>query len=90
VGAGRSEALQCLFGISVKTKGTVRLNGVPLNIASPHEAIAAGLSYVPEDRQVQGAVLPFGIRENTTLASLDQHSSGGFLSRSRERDVTRK
>jgi rhamnose transport system ATP-binding protein len=90
VGAGRSEAMQCLFGISAKTKGTIQLNGAALNINSPADAIAAGISYVPEDRQVQGAILPMGIRENTTLASLGQHSSKGFLSRLSERKVTRR
>jgi rhamnose transport system ATP-binding protein len=90
VGAGRSEAMQCLFGISRKTKGTVQLHGAPIDIHSPSDAIAAGISYVPEDRQVQGAVLPLGIRENITLASLDQHSSGSFLSRFSERQAVRK
>jgi rhamnose transport system ATP-binding protein len=90
VGAGRSEAMQCLFGISQKTKGDVKLNGTAIHIKSPTDAIAAGISYVPEDRQVQGAVLPFGIRENTTLASLDQHVQKGFLSLFSEFNATRK
>jgi rhamnose transport system ATP-binding protein len=90
VGAGRSETMQCLFGISEKIKGTVKLDRSILNITSPSEAISAGISYVPEDRQVQGAVLPLGIRENTTLASLDQHAGNGFLSRLSERKTTRK
>ena len=89
VGAGRSELMQALFGITRATRGTVRLGGRPLKITDPADSIAAGIAYVPEDRQHQGAVLPLGIRQNTTLASLGQHSRRGFLSRASERAATR-
>jgi rhamnose transport system ATP-binding protein len=90
VGAGRSEAMQCLFGISARSRGQVRVNGSEVAISSPTDAIAHGISYVPEDRQVQGAVLPLGIRENTTLASLVQHTQHLLLSASSEREATRR
>jgi rhamnose transport system ATP-binding protein len=89
VGAGRSEAMQCLFGMSPPTRGKVSIGGHPVEIHGPPDAIAAGIAYVPEDRQHQGALLPLGIRENTTLASLAQHVRGLFLSRSSERVATR-
>jgi rhamnose transport system ATP-binding protein len=44
---------------------------------------------VPEDRQHQGAILPLGIRENATLASLGQHLRGVFLAQASERQATR-
>jgi rhamnose transport system ATP-binding protein len=89
VGAGRSEAMQALFGISRALSGQIKVKGEAVKIASPAEAIAKGISYVPEDRQVQGAVLPMGVRENTTLASLSKHVRKGLLSSVSERDVTR-
>ncbi len=89
VGAGRSEAMQCLFGMSAASSGRVTLNGTPLTIASPVDAIAAGISYVPEDRQEQGAILPLGIRENITLASIATHVRNFFLSRPSELDAVR-
>jgi rhamnose transport system ATP-binding protein len=89
VGAGRSEAMQALFGISMALGGQIKVKGEAVKIASPAEAIAKGISYVPEDRQVQGAVLPMGVRENTTLASLSKHVRRGLLSLVSERDVTR-
>ena len=61
--------MQALFGVSPVTAGTVKLNGKALTITSTADAIASGIAYVPEDRQVQGAILPFGIRENITLAA---------------------
>ena len=90
VGAGRSEAMQCLFGMSRKTGGAVTIQGERLELAAPADAIAAGIAYVPEDRQAQGAILGLGIRENTTLASLGQHLRHRLLSRSSELDATRK
>ena len=90
VGAGRSELVQALFGLSPVTRGTVKIDGKPVAIASPAEAIKAGIAYVPEDRQVQGTFQPMGIRENTTLASLAGHAGRGFLSRAKELATTQK
>jgi rhamnose transport system ATP-binding protein len=84
VGSGRSEALQALFGLSQTTRGSVRIDGKEVAIRSPADAIAAGIAYVPEDRQTQGAVLPFSITENVTLASLRRHCSRSFMMRDRE------
>jgi rhamnose transport system ATP-binding protein len=90
VGAGRSEVMQCLFGLSGHTKGTITLEGKTVSFASPEQAIAAGVSYVPEDRQHQGAVLPLSIRDNITLASIAQHVRNLFLNTKSEQDVVRK
>ena len=73
VGSGRSEAMQCLFGLSRPKRGRVTLEGREVGFADPAAAIAAGVSYVPEDRQLQGVALPLGVRENVTLASLADH-----------------
>ncbi len=90
VGAGRTEAMQGLFGITPTTSGSVTLEGRKLSIRSPADAIAAGISYVPEDRQDQGAVLSLGIRENVTLANLPHYVRGLFLSRPAEQAETRR
>lgn len=89
VGAGRTEAMQGLFGITPLSRGTISLDGRPLAVRSPSDAIAAGISFVPEDRQDQGAILSLGIRENVTLANLGKHVRGLFLSRRSEREQTR-
>ena len=89
VGAGRSETMQALFGISKALTGEIKVKGEVVHITSPAEAIAKGISYVPEDRQVQGAILQMGVRENTTLASLEKHVSKGLLSDESERNTTR-
>jgi rhamnose transport system ATP-binding protein len=90
VGAGRTEAMQGLFGITPTTRGEVRLEGQRFSIRAPSDAIAAGIAYVPEDRQDQGAILSLGIRENVTLADLMKHVRGLFLSRASEQAETRR
>ena len=89
VGAGRSEAMQCVFGMNQPTRGQVTMEGHVLSIQEPIDAIHAGISYVPEDRQDQGAFLPLGIRENITMASLAGHVRNFLLSGSSERAATR-
>jgi rhamnose transport system ATP-binding protein len=80
VGAGRSEVMQALFGLTPNVTGNVRLDGQPLVIASPAEAIRQGIAYVPEDRQHHGAHLTLPIMHNITLPILSQI---GFFLRQR-------
>lgn len=80
VGAGRSEVMQALFGLSSNVRGAVRLGGRQVRITCPADAIANGIAYVPEDRQHQGAHLSLPILQNITLPILDKV---GFLLRSR-------
>jgi rhamnose transport system ATP-binding protein len=90
VGAGRSEAMQGLFGLSALTRGSIKIDGRKIKIGSPADAIRVGIAYVPEDRQIQGVVLPFGIRANITLASLKAHARDGFMSLASELQTTKK
>ncbi|HMO85855.1 MAG TPA: sugar ABC transporter ATP-binding protein [Lacipirellulaceae bacterium] len=90
MGAGRTELLQCLFGIHAdRTTGTVRLAGRSVSLTGPQEAIAAGIALAPEDRKAEGLVLPLGVTPNTTLASLRAVMRGMFISRRREQAMAR-
>ena len=90
VGAGRSEVMQALFGITRPSGGTVALEGRAVAIAKPSDAVAAGIVYVPEERQRQGVVLALPIFENMTLPSLSRLSPRGFLDLAREFALTRR
>lgn len=78
VGSGRTTLAQTLFGIHAPTSGRVELDGEPLVLSGPRQAIARGLAYVPEDRGRQGLVLPQSIRENINLPIL-RRLARGFL-----------
>ncbi|MCB1355053.1 MAG: sugar ABC transporter ATP-binding protein [Maritimibacter sp.] len=79
VGAGRSELMQALFGITRPSGGRVRIDGTEVDIRSPADAVGHGIVYVPEDRGLQGAITPMPIFQNITLPSLGRTSKNGFL-----------
>jgi len=84
VGAGRSRILNTLFGVNPKTSGRVLLDGLPLSIGRPADAIAAGIGFVTEDRKSQGLVLGLSLRENVTLVHLGKYARGGIINRKAE------
>ncbi|MEM5469371.1 sugar ABC transporter ATP-binding protein [Celeribacter marinus] len=90
VGAGRSEFMQSLIGITKPAKGVTRIDGHITVIRSPADAIAAGVVYVPEDRGKQGAILDMPIFQNVTLPSLGQTSRRGFIKLAEEFALARQ
>ncbi|MGP3593770.1 xylose ABC transporter ATP-binding protein [Vagococcus sp. WN89Y] len=75
VGAGRTEAVQCLFGVwPGRWEGKIFLDGQPVKIANCQQAIAHGLAMVPEDRKKDGIVPVMAVGKNITLAALNQFS----------------
>ncbi|MCV6823458.1 MULTISPECIES: sugar ABC transporter ATP-binding protein [Halocynthiibacter] len=90
VGAGRSEFMQSLIGITRPSKGAVNINGDVRVIRSPAEAIDAGIVYVPEDRGKQGAILDMPIFQNVTLPSLKKTSRDGFIQLANEFALARE
>lgn len=89
VGAGRTELARCIFGADHFEQGRILLEGQPVRIRSPKDAIRNGIGLVTEDRKQQGLVLPMTVRENTTLANLEALSRVGFVNAGRERTVTK-
>ncbi|MFN7025791.1 MAG: sugar ABC transporter ATP-binding protein [Pseudorhizobium sp.] len=89
VGAGRSELMQALIGVTRPSKGAVRIAGEIAVIRSPAEAIEKGIVYVPEERGKQGVVLDIPIFQNISLPSLGRTSSNGFLKLAREFKLAR-
>jgi rhamnose transport system ATP-binding protein len=79
VGAGRSEVMQALFGITRPSRGAVKIEGTISSIHSPADAIDLGIVYVPEDRGKQGAIIGLPIVQNVSLPSLPSVSRSGFL-----------
>lgn len=71
VGAGRTEAVQCLFGVwPGRWEGEVFIDGAPVSIKNCQQAIAHGIAMVPEDRKRDGIVPVMAVGKNITLASL--------------------
>ncbi|MEZ4699500.1 MAG: sugar ABC transporter ATP-binding protein [Rhodothermales bacterium] len=86
VGAGRTELARLIFGADRAAKGEVLLDGRPLLIRNPKDAIRQGICLLTEDRKAQGLVLGLSSRENFALPNLGHWSSRGFIDRKDERD----
>ncbi|MBA2890318.1 sugar ABC transporter ATP-binding protein [Nonomuraea soli] len=84
-GQGQRELFLTLFGAGRPARVTV--DGRPIRIRRPKDAIRAGLgiAYVPEDRKAEGLFLPLSVRDNITLATLGRRSAAGFVRRGAER-----
>jgi len=83
---GQLELFLALFGV-LRARGRIEVDGVPVRIGSPRQALNAGigLALVPEDRQNQGLLLPKSVRENVTLAVARRFARFGVLDLAQER-----
>jgi rhamnose transport system ATP-binding protein len=90
VGAGRSEVMHALFGITKTSSGKIELEGKQLNFKSASDAINAGIVYVPEERGRQGVVIGLPIFMNISLPSLARTSKSGVLRLKEEFDLARE
>ncbi len=76
MGSGRTELVSTIFGEYGKIlSGSIKLNGSPIRIKNSRDAMAHGISLVPEDRKTHGLVLNQSILKNISLANLGQFSS---------------
>ena len=79
IGSGRTELAEAICGVTPPAGGTIRLDGEPLRIATPRDAIARGIYLVPEDRRRHGLMTTASVRENITLPALDRHARAGLI-----------
>ena len=68
LGSGRSECVRALFAADRVTGGTIKMNGKPVKISKPLDAMKNGIAYLPEDRKGDGIVGDLSVRENIILA----------------------
>ena len=90
IGSGRSELLNCVFGITEADSGVVELCGQPLPGGNPRQSIQRGISLVTEDRKATGLVLSSSVAFNTTLSALPSLSSASYIHRKTERTLMQK
>ena len=79
VGAGRTEFARVLFGLTPADSGEIVINGWPVTIDSPEEAVSHGIAYVPEDRRRHGVILELPIAQNMTMAIHRRLFPGAWL-----------
>jgi len=87
MGSGRSEFLNCIYGLTRPDAGEVRLRGQALPPGNPAASLKAGLSLVTEDRKDTGLVLSASVEFNASLAALPRLQHAGIVKRSAERSL---
>jgi ABC-type sugar transport system ATPase subunit len=77
VGAGRSEAVEAIWGLRARQGGEVLIGGSPVPLRKPADAVRAGMGFVAEDRRAQNIVPDLSVRENLMLARMGRHRGFG-------------
>lgn len=79
VGAGRSEVMRAVFGLDAISEGEILIDGKPVRINSPSDAIKHGLGLVPEDRKHDGLILGMSVMKNGSIVMLGKLSKHGLI-----------
>ena len=87
IGAGRTELLQTIFGVTPTVGGVLKLDGRELSPQKSVEAIDAGIALAPEDRKQHGLILQMSVRENANLPRLRVDQKFGAINFKSEMDV---
>ncbi len=87
LGSGRTEMARLMFGVDQADTGHITLDGMPLSLRNPRQAVAAGMGFCPEDRKTDGIFADLTVRENIVIAL--QAKLGWFkaLSRDEQDDI---
>lgn len=88
VGAGRTEVVEAVFGVTPLDKGDVFIEGSRVNPSCPSEAMEKGLGLLPEDRQRSGLLMSWSINRNITLPTLQKCRNAIFLSGKKEHGIS--
>ena len=79
LGSGRTEFARVAFGQDTDYDGEIEINGKPVKMRSPRDAISRGFAYCSEDRKIEGIFPHMSVRENMTMAILPKISRCGIL-----------
>jgi ribose transport system ATP-binding protein/rhamnose transport system ATP-binding protein len=90
VGAGRTEVCEAIFGARPIQSGRVLIAGRELQPRTPADAMAAGISMLPEDRKESGLFTDFTITANVVAANLAAYTRSGLLAKAEMRRVSQR
>ncbi|WP_233835104.1 sugar ABC transporter ATP-binding protein [Paraburkholderia sp. ZP32-5] len=87
LGSGRTETARLLFGADRADSGTILVNGKPVRLRTPRDAVRHGIGYCAEDRKKEGIVAELSIRENIVLALQARRGWWRKISRPRAKEI---
>ncbi len=89
VGAGRTEVMEAVCGITQADEGKVYLEGEEVHIKNPADAMNRGIVLLPEDRQKEGLIMSWGLGRNVTLPVMNKYAKHGFNDSKKEREIAK-
>lgn len=90
VGAGRSEVMKCIFGLTKGSTGDIYVEGKKADIKSPIDALKYGIALVPESRKTEGLYKVQSVKFNSTIEVLEQFIKVGRVDQDKEEAITQK
>ncbi len=90
MGAGRTETARAIFGADKIESGKIKINGEPVRILSPMDAVSHGIGYLSEDRKRYGLATGLSVTDNAILASYNMYEHGLFIHAKHVEKVTRE
>lgn len=90
VGAGRTEVVESICGVTQPDSGRVFLEGRQVQVRHPADAMKEGLILLPEDRQKEGLILSWGLGRNVTLPVISKYAKNSFTDEKKEREVSKQ
>jgi inositol transport system ATP-binding protein len=79
IGAGRTEVMESLFGVTPHQAGAIKVLGKPARIESAYDAIRYGIAFLTEDRKRSGLYLNLSVRDNIMMPSIRRNLNAIFI-----------
>ncbi|MCC8103084.1 MAG: sugar ABC transporter ATP-binding protein [Clostridiales bacterium] len=90
VGAGRTEVIESVCGVTHPDSGKLYLDGKEIHIKQPSDAMKLGIVLLPEDRQKEGLIMSWGLGRNVTLPVIDKYAKTGLDNNQKEREIAKE
>ncbi|HCD44991.1 MAG TPA: sugar ABC transporter ATP-binding protein [Lachnoclostridium sp.] len=90
LGSGRSELARCLYGADKPDSGELKVNGRPVSVSAPLDAMMAGMAYLPENRKEEGIVADLSVRDNLLLALQAKKGMFQLIGRKKQEELADK
>ena len=90
VGAGRTEIVRAIYGADKAKELKIMINGKVAKVKKPRDGMKEGIGLLPEDRKLEGLVLPFSVQDNITMTSLERITKFGFVNASLEKGIAER
>ena len=87
LGSGRTEIADMLFGLTPKTSGTIKVDGMEVSFKCPMDAMKKRIAFCPEDRKISGIFADLTVRENIIMALVAKGGMFRHMPRSKQNEL---